>query len=222
MRRKYIMSTNACIIGFLGIEAYDIILYLSKLLSGLDKKILLMDNSESGALTCCIPIPATLNPKFTPISCGDMDFVRERKVAEYKEKYEYILMDFGFRINHEDLNTCSYLFLICDRQQHNIERLRNLKEETEVYVILRDIVNFKVKDYILNNLAEKIHIKDCYCLYRDEIDKEYMLGLQYGNQIALKKLSAQFNYVLNQIFTKVLHFERVAVVKAYKKAKRGA
>lgn len=216
------MSTNACILGFLGVEAYDIILYLTKLLFNLDKKVLLIDNSESGALTCCIPIPSTLNPKITPISCTGMDFVKEREVSEYEDKYDYILIDYGFKNTHKDLHNCSFLFFVCDRQQHNIVRLQNLKPNTEVHVIIRDIVNNKIKDYILGSLADKINIKDYYCLYRDDLDKECMLSLQYSNKITLKKLSAQYNYVLYQLLTKTLNFDRTAAEKAYKKAKRGA
>ena len=217
------MSTRANILGFLGIEAYDLILYLTKLLYHLEKKVLLIDNSESGALTCCIPVPDTLNPRTTKISCTLMDFIKERNVLEYQEEYDYILIDFGFQTNHKELDNCSVLYLITDRQQHNITRLQNLKSGREMHVIIKDIVNGRFSGYLQDCLKDKgLNIIKCYPLFKDDMDKENMLGLQYSPKIKIKILSGQFRYVLNQLITETLCFSRAEAVEAYRKAKRGA
>lgn len=217
------MSTRANILGFLGIEAYDLMLYLTKLLYHLGKKVLLIDNSESGALTCCIPVPDTLNPRTTKISCTLMDFVKERNVTEYQEEYDYILMDFGFHTNHKELTNCSVLYLITDRQQHNITRLQNLKSDHEMYVIIKDIVNGRFAGYLQECLKDKgLNIISYYSLFKDDTDKENMLGLQYSDKIKLRILSGQFRYVLNQLITETLCFSKTEAVEAYRKAKRGA
>lgn len=217
------MSTRANILGFLGIEAYDLILYLTKLLYHLEKKVLLIDYSESGALACCIPVPDGLNPKITRISCTLMDFIKERKRLEYEDDYDYILIDFGFQTNHKELDNCSVLYLVTDRQQHNLIRLQNLKYSREIHVIIKDIVNVRFTGYLLDCLKDKgLNIVNGYPLYKDDTDKENMLGLQYSDKIKLKMLSGQFRHVINQLMTETLCIDRAEAAEAYKKAKRGA
>lgn len=217
------MSIKANVAGFLGIEAYDLILYLSRLLLNLGKKVLVIDNSESGALTCCIPVPDSLNPKNARISYRKLDFIKDRSALEFLRDYDYILIDFGFKTNHKDLENCSLVYLVTDRQQHNILRLQNLKVYREAYLIVKDIIKNEFAVYLLDNLKDnKIEVKKYYCLYRDETDKENMVTLQYDNDIKFRSQSGQLKYILNQLIIETLHFDRREVSQAYKKAKRGA
>ena len=45
------------VVGFYGIDNYEIILYLTRVLSNAAKKVLIADYSDSNALMSCIPIP---------------------------------------------------------------------------------------------------------------------------------------------------------------------
>lgn len=217
------MSIRTNIIGFLGIEAYDLILYLAKMLQYLGKKILVIDHSESGALTCCIPIPDTLDPKSEIISCLGMDFIKNRSALNFQRDYDYILIDFGFNINQKEIENCTFCCLVTDRQQHNIQRLAKLKLYQEASIIIKDTIRDDFADYLMEKLKDKKQwLKNCYYLYADERDKENMIGLQYHNNIHFKKQSGQLKYVLNQFIIETLHFDRYEALRAYKKAKRGA
>jgi hypothetical protein len=226
-RRISIISIKAKTMGFLGIEAYDLILYLSKLLLNLNQKVLLIDNSETGALTCCIPVPDSLNPKVSKISYRNMDFVRDRASLEYEKAYDFILIDFGFKLNHKEIGNCSILYLITDEQQHNTLRIQNLKlnleiKLPEVYLIIKALINSESSDYLSDCLKDKIvNIRQYFYLYEDDTDRENMVLLQFNNEIKLKRQSGQYKYLLEQILTEALQFNRTEVTKAYKKAKRG-
>lgn len=49
------MQNNFRSIGFLGTDSYDLIIYLAAFLQAMEKKVLLVDNSESRGLQYCIP-----------------------------------------------------------------------------------------------------------------------------------------------------------------------
>jgi hypothetical protein len=217
------MSIKANAVGFLGIETYDLILYMSKLLLNLNQKVLIIDNSETEALTCCVPIPESLNPKISKINFRNIDFVKERSILEYMEDYDYILIDFGFKTTHKDIKNCSFVYLVTDKQQHNILRIQSLKLTQDAYLIIKDIIKNESAAYLLDYLKEnKINIKQYYYLYYDDADKENMISLQYNNDIKFKNQSGQLKYLLNQLIIETLHFNKAEVGQAYKKAKRGA
>ncbi len=216
------MSIKASVIGFFGIEKYDLILYLSSLLLNLDRKVLIIDNSETEALTFSIPIPESMNPKICKINYRNMDFVKERNAAQYQMDYDFILIDFGFRTNHKDIPLCSFVYLVTDKQRHNIARIRNLKLSQNAYLIIRDSIGKESAACLADKLNEnKANIKQYYCLYWDDTDKENMIALQYGDGIKFKKQSGQLKYLLTQLMTETLPFNRAEVGQAYKKAKRG-
>ncbi len=216
------MSIEANVVGFIGVETYDLILYISMLLINLKKKVLVIDNSETEALTCCIPVPESLNPKISKITFHNIDFVKERNITEYRKYYDYIIIDFGFRTSHKDISNCTCIYLVTDKQRHNILRLSNIKLNQEVSFIIKDMNNHEKVSYLLEELRiNKIMVKQYYCLYYDDTDKENMVALQYCNDIKFKRQSGQLKYLLSQILTDTLHFNRAEVGQAYKKAKRG-
>ncbi len=217
------MSIKAKVIGLLGIEKYDLILYLSILLLNLNQKVLIIDNSETEALTCCVPVPENLNPRIHKINFMNIDFVKEKDVTAYLKDYDCILIDFGYKTTHKDIPNCSSVYLVTDKQQHNIARMRNLKLTQEAYLIIRGIMKRKNAAYLTDNLKEnKVNMKGCYCLYYDDTDRENMIALQYGDDIKFKNQSGQLKYLLNQLITETFHFNKAEVGRAYKKAKRGA
>ena len=63
------------LIGFLGCDKYEIILYLSRILYHLGKKVLLVDYAESEALYQSIPVPDTLKDENNYIHYSGIDFI---------------------------------------------------------------------------------------------------------------------------------------------------
>lgn len=218
------MSIKANIVGFIGIETYDIILYTAKLLYNLKKKVLIIDHSEAEALTYCIPIPDSLNPKLTKVNFCNIEFIKDRSPLEFAEEYDFILIDFGFSLRNKEFIHCTRLFFVTDKQQHNISRLQSLKiNQSETYLIIKDVIQKENAAFLFENLREySLNLKDYFYLYYDDIDKENMTSLQYNYDIKLKKLSGQFKSMLYQILSDIFGFDITEVSQAYKNAKRGA
>ncbi len=213
---------KAKIIGWIGIDKYDLIMYFSMLLSGTNKKVLLIDQSENEALSYCIPVPGALNPKGSKVSYKNIDFINGKNVVDFMDDYDYILIDFGFKTTHRDVYKCNKIFLVTDRQQHNIDRITNLKAETEeVFLIYRDSRRNKIS-VLQSSIEQIIPIKSHFILDFYDFDKDKMVALQYSNQIQIHKLPRQMKYLLEQIMTEILNFNHYELGQAYKKLKRGA
>jgi hypothetical protein len=217
-RRKFIMSIN---IGFIGIDKYDLVLYLSRILAKCNKKVLIIDNSESLALSYCISVPSSLNPKCNIISCKEMDYIQDGDLANYENDYDYILIDYGFRNNHRDIKYCQKLFLVTDTQQHNIDKLNYLKMcPEEIYIIVKNMMGRLKKENIIVSLG--FSVKESFSLEFDEFDYRKMINMQYEGNVWLKKLSASYLFLLERIIVDILKEDSKLFVQAYKNLKRGA
>ena len=221
------MSNNsredaATVIGWVGIEKYDIILYLAKLLTCLNKKVLLIDRSENSALTYCIPIPAIMNATSNKVNFRNIDFIKERNVSDFINDYDYILIDFGFKTTHADIYKCDKIIIVTDKQQHNIDTMYTLKSKSEVLLVLKAEGNKREIDALQESIREQLQIEDIVVMGFDEIDKEKMIMLQYNSEIKMKRLSGQYIYLLEQIMTTILKFDSKDFGQAYKQLKRGA
>lgn len=216
------MSIKPHIIGFLGIDSYDLILYLAKYLNYLGQRVLLADYSRLGRLSFCIPTPVSLNPDEERITYKNMDFVRYKEELSYKKEYNYILMDFGWDSSHRAISSCEFLYIITDLQQQNIEHILKMKfNGASVYVILKNIFHTNnsrtIKDYLNENHFD---YKNCYLYPTTEVDMENMVMLQYNHDIQIKKVSRQLKNLIDIILIDNLEFEEKEVIRVRKFKKK--
>ena len=61
-------------VAYVGLDNFDIILYISRVLMKLGKKVLLVDHSETMAIKYCIPQPKGLNCQRDIITYQGIDF----------------------------------------------------------------------------------------------------------------------------------------------------
>jgi len=219
MKRKEFITLSE-IVGFWGVEKYDLILYLSHFLSAMNNKVLIIDNSETGALTYCIPVPSALNPKVNKITFRNIDFVKDSNPSDFKG-YDYIMVDYGFRITQKELTGCAKLFVVTDKQQHNIDSINKLKVSSdEVYLILKDLTWKDKAESILK--AVTIGVNEAFYLNYDEADRAYMIELQHDEKLFLKKLSPEYKSLIQKIITNIFQIHSKEYGLAYKILKRGA
>ncbi|MGN6711545.1 hypothetical protein [Anaerocolumna jejuensis] len=241
------MPNKAASIGFAGTESYDLILYLAVMLTALDKKVLLVDNSCHKALSCCIPV-SDITGREKEVRYEGVDLLRKKEVR-YEEldirrekeicymgvdiskdtplvtlegEYDFILMDFGQNISHKDIKACDSLCLVTDTGLHNIAVIEPLKAAVEdIYLLIREIPNGLDENYILKLINEKdIWGKKSFYFYFDEVDKEAMTALQYYNSVSYKKLSPAMKYFLKEISREVFGMNERQVKLAEKELGR--
>lgn len=214
------------VIGFVGVEKYEIILYLSRILHHLNLKVLLVDLSESEALYSCIPIPKDMRNKENKIDYRGIDFIKnENKLYDLQGNYDVILIDFGFNSYSNILSQCNRILLFTDLQLHNIERIKNMKIQTvaEMSLILKEFINCKITpEFITTQIGYNIDKEQVYVFHNDIIDMKYKIHSQYDDCFHFKKLSRSYKQFLKDvIFELVINIDLKTYRKAYKKAGRG-
>lgn len=203
-------------IGFVGSDKYDILLYISKILCQLGQRILLVDYSESRALTYSIPTPHGERVFYTvreedclryqvkgpqeedPISYQGFDFVIEPMydtLLKLRGNYDIILIDFGFQVYSKLITSCELIYLCSDAQLHHIMQLKPLKLlEEEIkdkcYLLYRQVYDCKIHaSYLLDELDFDLESDHIYTYYEDLVDMKYCIDSQYNHTYHFMKIS---------------------------------
>lgn len=225
------------LIGFLGIEKYEIILYLSRILKQLNKRVLVLDCSENGALDAGVCYfreqPAVYGKiqdyrgiDYVNYTLQDYIGTEEYYVFEEKRKeYDFILIDFGFLRIHPLMAACHRYFFVSDQQRHNILRIKEAVKRCNVpfIVVLRDILACKVSlNYFTDFIEENKYAEEIQILYRNETDTREQIQCQYGQAVNFQKLSKDTKEFLKNIVKKLLpNCTKEEIIKALKRAERG-
>lgn len=234
-RMNLLMLINTKVIGFIGIEQFDIILYLSRVLKNLNKKILLFDLSENFKLSACIPFPDQLlaidNSDCKVIDYSGVDIIMKgegsKKISSFiKQEYDYILIDFGFDLKNKEIIKCNELFLVTDFNKTNISKLNNYLFDSikNKFLIFRDVVDGKITPiYVLEEHLPNLRIEknQCSTLYQDYLDTKMKISWQYDDNIRFKKLSIHFKNWIKDTVAYLSNSTKKEIEKAYKAAERG-
>ena len=220
------------IIGFLGAEKYDILLYLSRILTRLKQRVLLVDYSENRALTYCIPMPGgctglvtfhesnTMSPEARDcnvydekISYEGVDFLiepRYRDLLQVREEYDIILVDFGFQVYSQLIRECSQVFLCVDQQLHNICQLKPLKLMVEgigerISLLFRQVYDCKISvAYLMEELDLKFTQENIFEYYQETSDMKYCIDSQYNHSFQFTHISKGLKSCILFILRKIL------------------
>lgn len=207
------MSTS--IIGFAGIECYDLMLYLGRTLNELGLQVLMSDSSSNRALQHCVPVVEEWET--TPIHYNGLDFVID--LIEPPEGYDIILIDFG-KSQQQFSSNCNEIFMVTDYQKHNIQWVADcsLPEDIPVTVILRDRISTKITP---SAVAVSVGLpEDCIIHVEDSAeDLEAKVLCQYNSRFAFHKVSKDIKDFIVK-FTEGGWTTR-EVLKAMKSAARG-
>lgn len=229
------MDRNYSVVGFLGIDKYEYIIYLSRVLYHQGKKVLLVDCSETGALTAAIPFPKNISNSMIEY-CGVFFMDRRgmknnasflHKDMEQQDKvFDYVLIDYGFYTDAKSIDHCNHIVCVTDPLAHNIGRLASLEhlKEINTSLIIKNYVNSKITpNYIIRELGfEKHRINHTYVVYLDEVDAEAAVHCQYDGSLRFTKLTLQTKYVIKGLTKELLpEVNKKEIYKAYNKAKRG-
>ncbi len=236
------------VVGFIGSEKYDIILYLSRILYHLGSRVLVIDLNENEAVSSCIPYTGKNR---IGGELGNKDFLEDgyidyrgvhyfqekivstddaKKIEGYiayaKQYYDVILMDMGFLYAKGLEKACNKLFFTTDQQKHNLERIAKIDKpvQAENYMILKDICSTKITSKVIR---QEFHLdieeNKIFRIYQDEEDMRNKIHCQYNAAISFPKISGAFTEALLEI-TAILYPEstRKEISQAYAKAKKGA
>ncbi|WP_156456346.1 hypothetical protein [Abyssisolibacter fermentans] len=216
-------------LGFFGTYKCDIINYLSRILSKLDKKVAVIDASIEQTMRYCIP--QTYDGNY--VSYRSVDFyincqAEKSFINVTFDDYDVILIDFGFNKSLLDkLYDCTGIFLISDFQRYNIQRIRaftnDLKDESSIIRIYRDMVDSKIDSKYIDSYLniDNFEVIAKYEFELEPQDYKSNIEFQYNDIFKFKDLSKYYKDMLNDIISEYFQIEKKQILKAAKLAERG-
>ncbi len=170
------------VIGFCGCDSHDIILYLSRILVHMGKKVLMIDYSESKALSSCIPKISGIDSINDFVEYRKTDFTEMEVNYFEQKKYDVVLISFGFKDNFDALN-CDKVIYVTNKHKHNILRLMalNTPKEAEKILLYRDKIAGGVSSkHNISLLSDQVQESKRYVLKFSKRDIKSMFQVEYN------------------------------------------
>lgn len=145
---------NNVIYSFVGVECYDIIIYMARILSAKKSSVLIVDNSESKSLAVCVPGGFEASPR-TLVDYKGITLVKDLMNIP-SNKFDVVLVYYGRHGKFVAQNSTE-TFIVLDYQKHSALSILDTEypDDVPVTVIYRDQAFTKItKDAIVTYLEE--------------------------------------------------------------------
>ncbi len=216
------MANN--IVAYIGVENFDYILYLARILSKLERKVLILESSDSKALEYVFPSVNGINVNKEPVTYRHIDYGKFPLTEEVINAYDDILISYG--MNSGISEHCTRVAIISDPFLHNFALTKNMisqihcKDKT---VLIRNMIS-------VNHGSERISNELEGLIEKDKIDFIYMDELNIMNAIrCITEQSFVFIsinrelkcYLLKEAGLHYPDIKEKKLLEAYKAAKKG-
>ncbi len=218
------MANN--VVAYVGLESFDTILYLSRILQRLGRRVLMVDNSDTLALTFSVPRISEINTYETTITYRRVDFTNLPVSEELAAEYDDVLIDCGMKAPVTSISLFTRIIYVTDLFEYNIRRIANIEEydrcKCEKLLLIRNAVYSKISvDSISQQISKEISIEKTKVLFRDEADYESCLN-SHINQVFTLNLSKLYKeYLIDLAISMCSYFTRKEIREAYRKARNG-
>lgn len=129
---------------FVGIESYDLILYLCRTLNALGCSTACIDNSHDRSLAWAVPGGVADG---TSASYQNTDFAAGVDAGVFTEKCNYVFIYYGFNLDGARACNAEEVYVVTDYQVHHLETLRTLEIQLEAFpfLVVRERITSKLK-----------------------------------------------------------------------------
>ena len=200
------------ITGFAGYECEDVVLYLAKIVTALERKIVIVDRTEQESLMeifrhRLIPEPGK------KITETEYEGILITVDTVCYEEYDEVFLVFGYRLMHPKLYECHNLILVTDGVPSHASMLQKVgKWERRQCILIRDLVPVKHGETYLTMLAGAEGWK-CCLLPLQEQDVRWKCSLGTGEHIRIQSLSAGMRQILMKLTVWILQEESETEIK---------
>lgn len=219
------MANN--IVAYIGHDSFDIILYLSRILNKLDHKVLLVDYSETSALTYSIPRVDGIDTTNNTITFRHVDFTRMPIDNKIAGEYDDILIDCGFTIPTFNLSLLTKTVYVTDMFRFRLIRLKQINYYDVLPIkkelLFRNVTEIKVSAPQMAALVGKQFKEDeINVLYFDEGDYDNAVVCHYNQTFPFVSISGTLKeYLLKMTKELIGDISDKQIKLAFKKARKG-
>lgn len=216
------MANN--VVAFVGIECFDNIQYMARILSNLGKKVLVIDYSETEALTWSVPQINFIDIKKDIINYRHVDYTNQKITDDMLKVYDDVIVAFGFNIIDEVIYSCNKINYVTDLYINNIEKLNRINDyNTEKkYLLIRNVLGIKISpESVALQIEKNIPSENTTILPFSENDLSNGLINQYNQTICFTNISRPYKELLyKQIQILYPDITKDKLKVAYKKARK--
>ena len=192
-------------IGFAGCEAFDVILYMGRTLTKLKYRVLIIDLSDTGALSKAINHGMHLDSSKEIVNYRNINYIRrmpkEEELVIFKEGV--ILISYGLT-NTENTLSCNVMNIVVNTFPHTIDKINTLVLKSELqadqlHLLVRDIISPNDIDRV-NEAIEFQYDNKLNYLYLDLSDYSCAVNMQEKQLFKFLRLSSGMKrYIISQI-----------------------
>lgn len=223
------MSMANNVVAYAGVDNFDNILYLSRILIKLDKRVLIVDHSERGSLIHSIPKPKGVNADKTIISYRQMDFTTMMIPRDLLADYDDVFIYYGFNKPLKDLIICNRMVWVTDLYRYHYEDSEYFPYYEDAignsmrYLLVKDAVELKITpEMIAERMELCCPVQNISILYIDERDYYNSLICHYNGDYRFTDISKQRRkYLLKEIKSLYPQLKDKHYKVAYRKARKG-
>lgn len=195
------MANSKNIVAFAGCEGFDIIIYLSRILNKIGRKVLIADHSDTIAIASATPEITGLNITEDIVTYRDLDFTAKNLDEEMILPYDDILINCGMNRPRIIEFIVNKVVFITDMYQFNIKRIAQLDYYDGLFaentLIIKDVVNTRLTTQSILSLLNKNITQDkVNIIYWDEGDYSNSLLINHGQTIGFKGISKSLRGLL--------------------------
>lgn len=215
------------VVAYVGITNFDGIIYLSRILQKLGRKVLLADYSDTGALKNAIPQLAESDSGNIITTFRRVDFTTGEINQEIMESYDDILIEAGSKPPSKSLPSLTGIVYVTDMFEFNRKRIEEIKlfddRTVRKTLLIKSVIDMKISvDSMILKIRGNILWENVYVIDWDERDYANSLLCNHSKVPGFLKISAmQRAYLKREIMALLPEITRKQLNAAYKKARKG-
>lgn len=194
------------IISYVGLERCDFVYYLQKLLAGLNKNVLLIDNSESHDLIITMA-------KFTGdevVQRKRTTFLKDRKIGGPITMFDYVIIYHGLNPDSEMIAQSDDVICCLTYDKIMLEKIKFAVELAEItkpcHIIWRDKTSNKISE---KNEEARLRLisKTHHIAPLDLVDMSMYVSLTHNGSQSLKKAKSELITAVQNITCDITGFK---------------
>lgn len=173
------------VVGFVGYECEDIVVYLARIMGAFGKRVAIVDRTEQELLLEVFDMKTMKNGMARE---GEFSGVWITDQGVDYEEYDVVFYLFGYRLIHPKLYECETLIMVTDGVPAHASMLRKIgRWDRKQYLLIRNLVPMRHTEQYLAMLADN---EKSYCeIPYDEQDIRMRYSLSSYTDCAVKRLS---------------------------------
>ncbi len=215
-------------IGYIGEEIYDIILYISRTLSRLNCRVLIIDFTGSNAMSKSIHHGMDLDSSSGIIHYRGISYIRRRPEQEEMEPYTsgvvFVLFGYDYR---KEVFSCDELVAVMNPFPHIVDKINFCINELDLsqsrmHILIRDVVSIDDAEKIKNKIEFPYEDEPVNYLYLELVDYICATRCQETQTINFENISSGLkNYILYSIRRMLPELSTDRIRRAMHSARKG-